>query len=90
MRLIIPASEIPIGSTVTKRTGSKEYTIMDRIIIHESCPRPRIITAEDGCRFLIDPISPGNVSTVTAETELAWVTDKFRLQDFLEEEGEDK
>lgn len=34
LRVLLPAGQVPCGSVITKRTGTKEYTIRDSIRIH--------------------------------------------------------
>ena len=89
IKVILPASEIPLGSTVTKRTGSSEYTIADSITIHKEGGGKQVIKAEDGNRFLMPDGDSRSISSVSGSTELCWLTDFETLKEYLDNETED-
>lgn len=66
------ASEIPLGSTVTKKNGEKQYTIRDCVKIYgDNDPnRQRELRADDGTRFLIS--DSGDINVINGDTELVW------------------
>ncbi len=89
IKVILPASEIPLGSTVTKRTGTSEYTIVESITIHKEGGGKQVIKAEDDNRFLMPEGDSRSISSVSGATELAWVTDFETLKEFLYNETRD-
>lgn len=81
MAVLMRAAEIPSGSTVTKRTGEEEYTIVDSIRVFNEKGKPTTIPAEGGARFLAG--RAGDFNIVSPETLLLWRTDREELLDFL-------
>lgn len=80
-KLILKADQIPLGSTVSKITGEKKYTISDVVNIFQENKPSIIIKAENGGRFLMP--SDGYICAVNADKELLWETDYDTLQTFL-------
>ena len=80
MRVLLPAGEIPIGATVTKRTGEKPYILRDQITIFTE-PK-QVIKAGDQARFLVG--DNGDVNVVAMVTELLWTVSEDELSDYLE------
>lgn len=80
-KILLPANEIPLGSTVTKRTGEKPYTLKDRIRIFGETGDARELKATDGTRLLVSETGDANV--VGGETELLWYAEEFELLDLL-------
>jgi hypothetical protein len=86
--VVLPAEKIPLGSTVTKVRGRKEYKLVDRLRVYpmrladqeagESVPQE--IVAEPGVRFLLDG---GTANAILASTELMWTTSGQYLVDWL-------
>lgn len=64
VRVILPASEIPLGTSITKVNGRVKYTLRDRIKIYGY----QEIVAEPGTLFLIG--HDGNASSIHASKEL--------------------
>lgn len=81
MKLLIEASEIPLESTVIKRTGTTPYVIRDRIVIYGR-QSSQEIPAEVDTRFLI--CKNGNVSIIPSDVQLLWVTSPEQLLHWLE------
>lgn len=81
----MPVQDIPLGSTVTKKTGEKEYTLRDDIKIwgstQEQTENLRELKADDGTRFLIS--KNGDISIISGETEMLWHVDNQTLYNFL-------
>ena len=74
LKVIREAWQIPDGSRVTKRTGTKVYTLRKKLAIING----KTIKL-DGVIFLI---GGGNVVAVDEDTELVWLTNKkdfFRI-----------
>ncbi len=80
MRVLLPAGDIPIGATVTKRTGEKPYILRDKITIYTE-PKQEI-KAGDQARFLVGENGDANVVAMT--TELLWTVSEDELSDYLE------
>ena len=78
----VKIERIPLESTVTKRTGEKEYTLRDRIRIFDGAGVPKVILATDGARFIIAP--NGDVTADAGTTPLLWHVERYRLLQFLE------
>ena len=76
----MPAGRIPIGSTVTKRTGEKPYNLRDKITIYSE-PKQEI-HAGNQARFLVNP-ETGDASLVAMTTELFWSASESQLRSFL-------
>lgn len=91
LKLILPAGDIPLGATVTKKNGEKLYTLLDRIRVFPAgekgveAPMPEVceIVAVDGTRFITAPRCDANV--VAATTELVWHVSVEALSSWLEE-----
>ena len=66
------AKDIPLNSTVTKRTGVKEYKLLDkmRIFGRKGHEENHIINAQGGVRFLC---CDGDANVISGETELMWL-----------------
>ena len=89
IKVLLPASKIPLDSIVTKRTGEKKYILKDKIIIFnkpDTDTKNTVIKAEDGSRFLI---SEDYNNIVSHDTILCWITSKKDLLIYLENELKD-
>jgi hypothetical protein len=88
IKVLLPASDIPLGSTVTKKNGEKVYILRDSIKIF-STNKDVTIPAEDGSRFLIASGDPtgyfdvGNACVVSNTTILCWHAEIEVLIDYL-------
>lgn len=88
VRVILPVSSIPLGATVTKKTGTKPYTIKDRIRIFSPNPEDRKeIVSTDGSRFLLsqDPDQAGDANVCAGDSEVVWVVNIYTLRRWLED-----
>jgi len=85
MKVIMKAREIPLGSTITKIRGAKEYIINDRIRIFDT--EFKEIKSSDGARF----ITSGNadINVVSCDSELVWHVEPRALIEYLETSEED-
>lgn len=82
--VILPALEIPIGSTVTKRTGAKEYVLKDKVrFFSDDVAQRKEITAAKGVLYLIND---GDINIIPADLELIWITESDELLEYLEDE----
>lgn len=80
-KLILPAKDIENESTVTKRTGQKEYTLIRSINIYNNKGSKQTIDAEKGAVFLAD--ERGNFSAYSGDTELVWCLSYDELYNFV-------
>lgn len=87
MKLILPAREIPGGSTVTKVTGNVTYVIRDSIKVYGTPEVQQEIKAIDGVRFIVN--ERGDINAVSGNTELAWVVSTEQLGRWLDDLDED-
>ena len=88
MKVLIAASLIPAGSTVTKKTGEKPYMIRDDIKIWgstnpEQKDMLRELKADKGTRFMVT--DDGNINIIAGDTELLWHVDAEHLYRFMYE-----
>jgi len=83
--VILPAKEIPLGSTVTKRTGTYKFKLADSITIYHEGGNKQLVTADDGNRFLLPNGDSRSISSISGQTELAWTTDTETLMQYLQE-----
>ncbi len=82
MKLILNASDIPLGSTVTKITGEKEYILRDELKVYgENSTEPRSLKASKGTVFMVS--DHGDANAVSGDTKLAWIVDKEELLSWL-------
>jgi len=91
IKVMLPAWQIPVGSTVTKRTGRKEYILTDRLTVYPLAGHgeKQEIRADDGVRFLVQ--EHGTANAIQGSLELVWITTMDGLQCFLHEQNmEDK
>ena len=82
MKVILPVSSIPSGHVVTKRTGTKEYTVSRGVTMYGANER-RTMEAEPGTAFIID--STGNGNAIPDDTELVVELDSDELLELLED-----
>lgn len=94
--ILLPAGEIPLGATVTKRTGVKEYKLLDKLRvfpISESRAKrlerqaqgvpwegAQEIKAQAGTRFLV---CDGDANAISTSTILVWKTTKAGVANWL-------
>lgn len=83
MRVVLPASDVPSGSIVTKRTGQKEMTLHRSITIYNENKTSQTIDAAPGSVFLID--DRGTINAISGSTEILWSVSEKTLFNYLEE-----
>lgn len=82
MKVLIAANEIPSGATVTKRAGSKEYTLRREIPFYD--PEGNMqVKPRHGCVFLVG--DPGVVNVYPGTTEFIWHATEEALYTYLSE-----
>jgi len=81
IKMVLPAGEIDLDATVTKVTGTKRYTLTDKISMYDAQGKPTPINAGDGTRFLVAGTS---INIVPATQELLWELDVDTALGFLE------
>lgn len=80
MKIILKAGQIPVGSKVTKKTGSFVYLIKNTIRIFDE--KFKDIRSGDDSRFLIS--SCGDINVIGSETEVVWLTDIYGAKRFID------
>jgi hypothetical protein len=85
LKVILPAALIPLGSTVSKRTGRAQYTLGDRLRLFSPNEAKKEIVAQEGTRFLI---GTGDANAIPDSTELVWEINEEDLLYFLERRQE--
>lgn len=83
--VLLAASAIPVGSTVTKRTGEKEYTLRSSVKVYGQNIE---IKADPGTIFLIDTRT-GDANAIPSSTVLMWTTTTERLWEWLAEQRQE-
>jgi len=86
MKVLIAASEIPVGGKVTKKTGEKVYTIRDDIKIYgktgpEQTETLRELRADRETRFMVS--EDCSINIISGDTELLWHVDAEELYRYL-------
>lgn len=82
-RIILHAAEIPIGSTVTKKTGEKPYILRKELTIYgKMADVPQKIVAKD-VFFMID--ERGGINAIPHDQELMWHVNEHELYRWLDE-----
>lgn len=82
MKILMPARDIPLEATVTKRGGEKEYVLRDRLRIFGEDGKPKELRAEEGTRLLV--ASNGDANVVAGNTELIWQADEDEVRMLLD------
>jgi len=78
VKVIVPLSVVPDDSTVTKRTGTKEYTKRSKLTVYGPGKEIKSIEAGEGVVFLID--DSGNINAMSETTEVGWLACEYDLQ----------
>lgn len=84
MKVILPAHEIPDGSTVTKVTGAKELVLRSSIRVYGSGPGPQRVPSlklEEGTLLLDN--QDGSFTVIPSTTELKWLVSEEHLYHWL-------
>lgn len=84
LKIISRLGDIPVGSTVTKIGGQKEYVVRDRVDIYTEGGVAQRIYADDCCLYLTG--SEGYINAHGFEKELVWHTELDVLVRLSEEE----
>ena len=84
MKVLLKVEEIPLGSTVVKRTGSVPYILRDRVAIGGD--HPQEVIAGPGTKFLFG--DHGNITTVADRVEMLWEVSADDLILWLEQQKE--
>jgi hypothetical protein len=82
MKVILPASQIPIGSTVSKIAGARKYKLVNRLVVYDESNEVREITAYGDARFMVD--DEGRANAVAQDKEIVWYVRKEELLVHLE------
>jgi hypothetical protein len=94
-KMILPVSEVPLNSIVTKITGEKQYRVRDEFKFWKGESRSstnsevsnekdiQVVEAQKGARFLV-PLDGGDISAVDSTYEILWRCDRNELIDYLD------
>lgn len=97
-RIILPAKQIPIGSTVTKVKGSKEYKLVNGLVIYRKRPdwdvdktRPSKIEVfgEDDEIMLVPTDGSGYANIEQGDKELVWLATPQEFAEFAHSNAAD-
>ena len=80
MKVLLPAGQIPDGTVVTKRTGTKPYTLKESVKVYGE-PSQRQEIKGDGVRFLVS--ADGGINAVSETVELLAELDDDEIQELL-------
>ena len=84
-KILLKASEIPIGSIVTKRTGSFNYMLKNQMRIFQEDGVCRLSTPSTNHLFLLRQTT-GDVNEVSVDTIFCWVATRRELLAYLNKE----
>lgn len=88
LKVILPANQIPLNSTVTKINGSAVYTLTNTIkIFSEDSGTDRDVKAEEGVLFMIG--RDRQITAVSDDKELLWNVSSDELKQWIEEQEVD-
>jgi len=89
--VLMEASKIPNGSTITKKTGEYLYVLKKDITVYydvsEQPRKPLTIKSEDGMVFLMN--KQGDLSCIKGSTKLLWYVESRDLMRYLEKQEEE-
>jgi hypothetical protein len=82
LKVLARLGDIPVGATVTKIGGVKEYLVRDRVDIYDEQGTQHRIHANDGCYYLI---GDGYINAYGFEKKLIWHTSLEELNNVYQE-----
>ena len=91
LRLLLPAGEIPLKSTVTVRTGEKRYLLTNELKIYDKQDNgnrstAQVIKAKEGAVFLTPTDNvQGDINAVSSKTMLLWNVEEEVFEPWLYE-----
>jgi hypothetical protein len=79
IRVLLPAGEIPLKSTVMKKSGETRYCLTNEIRIDF-----QVIKAKEGAMFII-PIENSQIviNAISSQSMLLWLADEGALEQWL-------
>lgn len=83
LRVLLPAVQVPCGCVVTKRAGTKEYTIRDTIKIHHTGWTQEVKSL--GVVFLV--AKGGDINAIAETTPVLAELTLAQIQEIMEGEG---
>jgi len=81
MLILLPASMIPLGSTVIKRTGTKRHLLKDRLRLFDGNGNQKALNAEPGTLFLV---CDGDANAIAIDTEIFWDIPRYIKDDIIQ------
>lgn len=82
LKIILPASEIPLKSTVMKQPNGRHYVLVDELRIFSESGN-KTIKAEEGTLMLSS--ANGDASVIETSKELVWEVEYSVLLEWLEQ-----
>lgn len=86
LSVLLPAGSIPLNSIVSRHSGTKKYTLKDRLRVFSEGGLAQEIRADQGTVFLV---ADGDAEAINAEKLVLWLTDRETFRNYLDTE-EDK
>lgn len=83
IKVILSAGDIPVDATVTKLTGNVPHILRDKVTVYGVGGERQEITAQPGCRFLVNP-EKADITVIPADRELVWEVDVWKLHGMIE------
>ena len=85
IKIILPASEIPNESIVTKKTGTQEYKLVDCIFMYDENGIKQKLTVDNEIKDIKYMVSLNNIgiNAVSGKTELVWITTTQAISDWI-------
>lgn len=83
MKVIMSVGEIPIGSTVSKITGEKQYIIQDKIKVYGDSALEKELKSGDNTRFLLAVTDSFCIEVVSHDKEMLWRVSEKDLYQYL-------
>jgi hypothetical protein len=93
IKVIVPLGDVPLGATITKRTGTQQFIVANRIRIFSDSktelnpkgkPKKecREIAADENVRFIVHRGT--DITAMPVDTEVVWFADASDLMDYLD------
>jgi len=83
MKVLLSIKDIPVDSTVCKKTGEKEYLLKNSIVFYDENGKKNEIVSADGTKFLISKTDGSKINIVSGETEMLWFVSEDDLLEYL-------
>ena len=89
-KILLPIYAVPNDTTITKKTGEKEYKVQRKIrIFAKDKEQQQEIIAKDGTAFIVPLDGRGNINVVVNTTEVIVYMEPWEVAQLIDPE-EDK